>query len=425
MKTLHENALDIFNAAVQSVLPEPAVEKALTEWLNTWEQVLQKGNTIVISMGKAAWRMAAAAHQVMGRHITAGLVITKEGHSQGPIPSFEIMEAGHPVPDHRSVAAGERAMELVKNLTDKDHVIMLISGGGSALFEKPMKGVTLEEIMGITGQLLKAGASIDEINTIRKRLSAVKGGKFASLCQPATMFSIVLSDVLGDRLDVIASGPGVPDRSTSREAKEIAIKYKLPMSQMVKRALEEETPKTVSHHETVIAGNVSLLCQQAAQEAKRRGYTPLVLTTTLDCEARDAGKMLAAMAREICSPEESGCGLSSPCAVICGGETIVHVTGNGKGGRNQELALSAAFGIEKLENIVILSAGSDGTDGPTDAAGGLVDGQSLHRMRQRGIQPGKSLADNDSYHALKDSGDLVITGPTGTNVNDLMMILCR
>lgn len=425
MIILREDALNIFNTAVESVLPEAAVRRALGKWLDVNELQMKNGKLIVIALGKAAWRMASASHEIVGKYITAGMVVTKDHHSQGPIPSFEIMEASHPVPDQRSVTAGERAMELVKNLTGKDHVIMLISGGGSALFEKPMEGVTLDEIMGITQQLIQRGASIDEINTIRKRLSAVKGGKFARLCQPAKMFSVILSDVLGDRLDVIASGPGVPDHSTSVEAKEIAKDYDLTLSDMVENALELETPKSIPQHETMITGNVSLMCHRAAEEASKRGYTPLVLTTTLDCEARDAGKMLAAMAREVQEDSGKENKLTPPCAVIFGGETIVHVTGEGKGGRNQELSLSAAFGIEGLENVVILSAGSDGTDGPTDAAGGLVDGQSLKRMREQGIKPEKSLAGNDAYHALKGSEDLVMTGPTGTNVNDLMMVLCR
>ncbi len=425
MKSLREDALDIFNVAVQAVLPETAVRGALEKWLDGNEFGLENGKLVVIALGKAAWRMASASHEILGKYITTGLVVTKDNHSQGPIPSFEIMEASHPVPDRRSVIAGEKAVELVKNLTEKDHVIMLISGGGSALFEKTMEGVTLDEIMLVTEQLIQRGASIDEINTIRKRLSAVKGGKFAQLCQPAKMFSIILSDVLGDRLDVIASGPGVPDHSTSVEAKEIAKNYDLTLSEMVEKALELETPKSIPHHETMIAGNVSLMCHSAAEEAWKRGYKPLVLTTILDCEAREAGKMLAAMAREMQQDRGKENKLTPPCAVVFGGETIVHVTGEGKGGRNQELALSAAFGIEGLESVVILSAGSDGTDGPTDAAGGLVDGQSLRRMRDQGILPEKSLTDNDSYHALKASGDLVMTGPTGTNVNDLMMVLCR
>ncbi len=425
MKSLRQDALDIFNAAIQSVLPEAAVRSALGKWLEGNDSGLKNGKLVVIALGKAAWRMASASHEIIGQYITDGLVVTKDNHSQGPIPSFEIMEAGHPVPDQRSVAAGERAMELVKNLTEKDQVIMLISGGGSALFEKPMEGVTLDEIMLITRQLIQRGASIDEINTIRKRLSAVKGGKFAQLCQSAKMFSIVLSDVLGDRLDVIASGPGVPDRSTTAEAREIAKTYELDLSEMAEKALELEATKNMMEHDILIAGNVSLLCCRAAEEASKRGYTPLILTTTLDCEAREAGKMLAAMARDVQNPRGKEYSMAPPYAVIFGGETIVHVTGKGKGGRNQELALSAAFGIDGLENVVILSAGSDGTDGPTDAAGGLVDGQSLERMREQGILPKKSLHDNDAYHALRGSGDLVMTGPTGTNVNDLMMVLCR
>lgn len=262
-----------------------------------------------------------------------------------------------------------------------------------------------------------------EINTVRKHLSAVKGGKFAYKCGKAKIYAIVLSDVIGDRLDTIASGPAYPDSSTSQEALNIINRYKINISEDLKKVLQIETPKTVDNCETVITGSVTALCNAAASSAKQLGYNPIILTSTLDCEAKDAGKFFAAMAREIKNGENSF--IKPPCAVIAGGETVVRLVGKGKGGRNQELCLAAAMGIKGLEDLVIFSIGSDGTDGPTDAAGGLVDGLTVDRIKATGTLPETFLDNNDSYNALKDSGDLIITGSTGTNVNDVVVLLCK
>jgi hydroxypyruvate reductase len=311
---------------------------------------------------------------------------------------------------------------MVSGLKGTQTVVFLVSGGGSALFELPLDGASLSDIADITRQLLSCGANIVEINTIRKHLSQVKGGRFALKCAPAHVLSIVLSDVLNDPLDSIASGPAYPDSSTVDDAMEIVRKYKLKVPDAILELMAQETPKVLVNVATEITGNVNELCRGAKLAAQARGYDALVLTTTLDVEAREAGGFLAAIARQI---QKTGQPVKPPCAVILGGETVVHLHGSGKGGRNQELALAAAKGIDGLENTLVLSVGSDGTDGPTDAAGGMVTGTFAAACRAAGIDLDAHLDDNNSYHVLKAAGGLVVTGPTGTNVNDLMMVLCR
>jgi len=418
MTIIREDAFKIIDNSIKAVLPEASVIKAL-------ENKQFNGDIVVIAIGKAAWNMANATNEALGDSITKGIVVTKYDHAKGPIEGFEIVEAGHPVPDENSVIGATKALDLVKDLTENDNVILLISGGGSAIFEKPMDGVTLEDIMDITNQLLSSGADIIEINTIRKHLSAVKGGKFAYQCGKAQIYSIVLSDVLGDRLDSIASGPAYPDSSTSQEAISIVERYKIRISDSVREVLNIETPKKVENCETVVTGSVSALCEATARSAEELGYNPFILTSTLDCEAKDAGRYMAAIAREIKDKRRQGAFMKPPCAIIAGGETVVRVSGKGKGGRNQELALAAAMGIKGIEDVVIFSIGSDGTDGPTDAAGGIVDGDTINRIKSNKIEPEVYLDNNDSYNALKASGDLIITGSTGTNVNDVVVILCK
>jgi len=415
MTTLLEDAQAILREAIEAVLPEAAVEKALAR------HDIQ-GEAIVIAIGKAAWRMANAAVGMLQDKVLGGIVITKYGHALGDIPGLVIMEADHPVPDENGVHAAREALRLVSGLNREQTVVFLVSGGGSALFELPLEGVFLSDIADITKQLLACGANIVEINTIRKHLSQVKGGRFALHCAPAHVLSIVLSDVLGDPLDSIASGPAYPDSSTAKDALEIIKRYNLKVPESVLDLLQQETPKVLVNVTTEITGNVNELCRGAIIAAEARGYDTLVLTTTLDVEAREAGGFLAAMARQIC---KMGQPMKPPCAVILGGETVVHLRGHGKGGRNQELAVAAAKGIDGLENVLVLSVGSDGTDGPTDAAGGMVTGEFAATCRELGIDMDAHLAENNSYHVLKAAGGLVVTGPTGTNVNDLMMVLCR
>jgi len=417
-RTIRLDARTILDVSIRAVLPEAAVIAALKGREINREVVL-------VAIGKAAWNMAKAAGEILGSHIRGGVVVTKYGHSKGPLDRCEIIEAGHPIPDEQSVLGATKVLELVAGLTPDDQVIFLVSGGGSALFEKPLEGVSLEDLMGITSQLLSCGADIVEMNTIRKHLSAVKGGRFAQQCGGATIYAIVLSDVVGDKLDAIASGPAYPDRSTSAEAFGILKKYNIQIGGHLAEALGKETPKVVDNCETVVTGSVTALCDAAAKCAQQLGYSPYVLSTTIDGEAKEFGRFLAATAKEIRLHHPNQSFPEPPCAILAGGETVVRLSGNGKGGRNQELALAAALGIEGMEEVVVFSVGSDGTDGPTEAAGGIVDGQSIARMRARSIDPEGCLANNDSYHALKASGDLVVTGPTGTNVNDLMVVLLR
>ena len=415
MSSIAHDAQKIVQDSIAAVLPDAAVRRALEG------HTFARGVTLV-AIGKAAWRMAKAACDVLGDQIARGIVITKYGHSEGSLPALEIMEAGHPVPDENGIAAAHRALDLVSGLGAEDTVIFLVSGGGSALFELPLPGATLEDIAHLTRQLLACGADITEINALRKHLSAVKGGRFAQACAPASVLSIILSDVLGDPLDAIASGPAVPDTTTCEDVARIAAKYALDVPEHLRPLLERETPKTLRGVTTLVTGNVTALCDAAAKSAQALGYTPLVLTTTLACEAREAGAMLSAIAREI---RRSGQPVAAPCAIIAGGETVVHLRGKGKGGRNQELALAAAPGIAGLAETCVFSLGSDGTDGPTDAAGGVVTGEFADACRTKGLSIDAALADNDAYPLLEAMDALLMTGPTGTNVNDVSILLCR
>ncbi len=397
------DAEEIITSSVSAVLPDAAVMRALAGF--------QKGSgkVILLAVGKAAWHMASAAVRALG-HVDAGLVITKYGHAAGSIPGVQCLEAGHPVPDEHGFQAAEQALALTADLTPDDTVLFLLSGGGSALFEKPLIGE--DELQDITGQLFAAGASIIEINTIRKRLSGVKGGRFAEHCLPARVFSIILSDVVGDTVDMIASGPACPDSSTCGQALAIASKYGLHLSKQAEDCLHIETPKTLDNVENHITGSVRELCQAAANAAEKRGYRPVLLTDCMTCEAREAGRLLGSILK-------THAGDGEKLAFIAGGETVVHVTGSGKGGRNQELALVAAQEISGIPNAALFSVGSDGTDGPTDAAGGFVDGAALAALQANGLVLSEVLQNNDAYTALKAAGGLITTGPTGTNVNDV------
>lgn len=415
MSSMIQDAQKIVQDAIKAVLPDAAVQRALAS-----RRFLKPVKLIAI--GKAAWRMANAACAVLGDQVDCGVVITKYGHSEGEIARMEVFEAGHPVPDENSVRAARRALALVQGLTQEDTVLFLISGGGSALFELPLEGASLDDIASLTRQMLACGADIAEINTLRKHLSAVKGGRFGEACAPAHVECIVLSDVLGDSLDTIASGPAVPDQTSCADVQRIMAKYAFSVPEHLIPLLNRETPKRLSNVCTRITGNVTALCQAAADSAQTLGYHPLLVTTTLNCEAREAGAMLASIAREI---RRSGQPVQPPCAVIFGGETVVHLHGNGKGGRNQELALASAVGIDGLPDACIFSVGSDGTDGPTDAAGGIVTGEFAQKAKERGLSIEAALADNDSYAILHDMDAHLMTGPTGTNVNDVCVLLCR
>lgn len=405
--SLREHANIIIRAALEAAMPDTAVRKALSE------TTFPEGRLILVAAGKAGWQMAKAAYDQLGSRIDSGVVVTKYDHSKGPIANFDIYEAGHPVPDANSFRATQAAIDAVSGLSEKDTVLFLLSGGGSALFEKPI--IPESDLEQLTRNLLACGADIVEINTLRKRFSAVKGGRFAQICQPAKVFTIVLSDVLGDRLDMIASGPAYPDASTTEEALAIAKKYNLPMTEQMKQLLLAETPKQLDNVQTHITGSVRQLCMAAEKTCRELGYEPVTLTDCLCCTARDAGVFLANIARFHAA---SG----KPMAFLAGGETVVHLTGKGLGGRNQELALAAADGIAGM-NAAVFSLGSDGTDGPTDAAGGFVDGTTAAALRSQGVRISDVLQNNDAYHALQKCNGLIVTGPTGTNVNDISVLL--
>ena len=408
--TLREDANKIIQDSIQAAMPDSAVGRALERCS------FGSGRLLLTAAGKGGWQMAKAAYDVLGDRIQDGVVITKYDHAKGPIGNLRIFEAGHPVPDENSFRATQAAIDLVKDLTAEDTVLFLLSGGGSALFEKPL--IPAEELTDLTKQLLACGADIVEMNTVRKRLSAVKGGRYAELCAPARVFSIVLSDIIGDPLDMIASGPAYPDNSTCRQALNIVEKYGLKLSPQAMDLLRQETPKMLNNVETHITGSVRELCAAAAKSAKGLGYEPVILSDCLTCEAREAGSFLASVARYHRDVDQS-------IAFIAGGETVVHLTGDGKGGRNQELALSAAQGIEGLRGAAVFSVGSDGTDGPTDAAGGYVDSTTLGRLREQGVEIFEVLQRNDAYHALRKVDGLIITGGTGTNVNDVSVVLLK
>lgn len=404
--TLRQTTDTIITAGLQAVLPDAAVRRALA-------QFAPQGRVLLVAAGKAAWQMAHAALGVLGR-VDGGVVITKYGHVKGALPGVTCYEAGHPVPDENGFAATRRALDLVRGLDAADTVLFLLSGGGSALFEDPL--LPGAELQDITQQLLACGADIVEINTIRKRLSGVKGGRFARACAPARVYAIVLSDIVGDPLDMIASGPACADSSTCGQAVAIAEKYALRLSPAAAALLRQETPKTLSNVTTQITGSVRELCAATTDACRAQGYTPVLLTDRLTCEARDAGRFLGSIVR-------THAGSGQKTAYIAGGETVVHLTGHGLGGRNQELALAAAPALDGLRDCCVFSVGSDGTDGPTDAAGGYVDGTTLATLTAAGYEVARTLADNDAYHALQAVGGLIVTGPTGTNVNDVAVAL--
>ena len=438
-----DHLIDIFNAALAAVDPYHAVIRAITiehnclhaagaaYELDTFDRIL------VVGAGKATARMALAIEGALGDRITEGLIVVKEGHT-APLKIIKQVEASHPVPNEAGVEGTKRIVELVRAADEKTLVICLLSGGASALLVAPMNGLTLNDKQEVTSLLLQAGASIGELNAVRKHLSAVKGGRFAKAACPAQVVTMVLSDVIGDRLDVIASGPTARDSTTFADAMAVIEKYglkeKIPIRVLsfLERGMEGQEPETVKSgdsclHKTrnVIIGGITQALSAATEKARQLGFAPEVITGELQGEARDAARFLAAAAfraHDALRPGELRCLLS-------GGETTVTVKGKGKGGRNQELALAFALEIEGLEGVSLLSAGTDGTDGPTDAAGAIVDGGTASRARALGIDPVHYLDYNDSYMFFQRFDELsgnkshVITGPTGTNVMDLQIML--
>ncbi|HEX4595605.1 MAG TPA: glycerate kinase [Bryobacteraceae bacterium] len=431
--SLSRNALRIFKAALRAAAPGEAVLRHVKLVRN----VLSAGrkqyrlasfrNIYVIGAGKASAAMAQAIERLLGERITGGLINIKYGHST-KLHRIELNECGHPIPDRNGELGAQRIAEIARQAGADDLVVCLISGGASALLPLPAPPVTLEEKQETTRLLLHCGANIHELNCVRKHISAVKGGQLAQLAYPATVLALILSDVIGDDLDVIGSGPTVPDRSTFAEARAILAKYGIAgkVPKPVRDRLNgnsAETPKPgdkiFDNVQNLIVGSNRLAVDAAAEQARALGYRTLVLSTMIEGETRDVARMHAAIAKEI---RASGRPVKPPACVISGGETTVTIRGSGLGGRNQEFALAAALDIAGLKNVVVLSAGTDGTDGPTDAAGAIADGSTIARSE---LNAAAYLANNDSYHFFESLGDLIKTGPTGTNVADVRIMLLQ
>ncbi len=433
-----DKALGILRAALTAVDPRVA----LRSYLSREGHILRLGqdsyhlnrlhNLYVVGAGKASGAMAQALEEVLGNEVTAGLVNVKYGHTL-PTQKIVIQEAGHPLPDGAGLLATQEIVSLLHRAGEGDLVICLLSGGGSALLTLPQPEIPLEDLRRLTDLLLRCGATIQEINALRKHISQVKGGKLARLAYPATLVALILSDVVGDPLDAIASGPTVPDHTTYADAWRVLEKYdllaKAPPSivEHLRRGLEgkaEETPKEgdpiFQRTKNLIIGNNRKAALAAVEKAEELGFKALLLTTYMEGEAREMGKLLAALAKEVAY---HGQPVARPACLVLGGETTVTVKGNGLGGRNQEMALSAALVIAGMDHLLILCAATDGTDGLTEATGAIVEGDTVARARERGLDPLAYLSNNDSYHLFQALGDLVITGPTNTNVNDLALVL--
>jgi len=438
MKDPRKDALAIFQEGLKAADPFAAVERTLQvkeDRITVAERSYDAGRyrrILVIGGGKAASPMARALEHRFGSRIAKGLVVTKYGHDM-PLETVQLREAAHPVPDEAGEKGARDILSLLEDATEEDLVFCLLSGGGSALLPLPAPGITLPEKQATTRELLASGATIHEINAIRKHLSAIKGGGLAKAVWPGTLVSLILSDVIGDDLDTIASGPTVPDRSTFRECLEILDKYNLkervPESVLARfrrgtRGDEAETPKAgdpvFEKTQAVIVGSAGMSLTAAREEARRRGYNTLVLSSMIEGETRDVARVHAAVGKEIL---KTGQPVSRPGCVISGGETTVTLRGKGLGGRNTEFVLAAAMEIGGLPQVVVFSAGTDGTDGPTDAAGAVADGKTLARAEEQGLSAARYLADNDSYHFFEALGDLVKTGPTMTNVMDLRIVI--
>jgi glycerate 2-kinase len=428
--SLRRQALRIFQTAVQAAAPAEAVGRHLKlrgETLMAGGQRYSLNafwNIYVIGAGKAGAQMAQAIERLLGRRITGGLVNVKAQESSR-LRRVELNESGHPIPDRQGEQGAARIAEIAQRAGPDDLVICLISGGASALLPLPAPPVALAEKQATTRLLLNCGANIHEINCIRKHISLVKGGGLARLAYPATVLTLILSDVIGDDLDVIGSGPTVADRTTFAEAKAVFDKYAIwnQIPAAVRERLTAgalDTPKPgdpiFAKVQNLIVGSNRLAVDAAAREARSLGFRTLVLSTQVQGEAREVARVFAAIAREL---RATGRPVKPPACVIAGGETTVTIRGNGVGGRNQELALAAAIDIAGLKDVVVLSAGTDGADGPTDAAGAIADGTSV----ARGHDAIGMLANNDSYHFFEPLGDLIKTGPTGTNVADIQIIV--
>jgi glycerate 2-kinase len=438
MNRAREHAVAIFQAGVKAVNPAVALRRYVRRKGNNLAvgdrtyNLDEFKNIFVIGAGKASAAMAQPIEEILGDQLTSGFINVKYGHSR-PLSRIQVNEAGHPVPDEAGWRGAEKIIELLRSTGEKDAVIFLISGGGSALLPAPAEGLTLEDKQQLTNLLLQCGATIHEINAVRKHISRVKGGWLARLAHPATLISLILSDVIGDRLDSIASGPTVPDESTFEDCLHILEKYHLAakVHAAALRHLEkgsrheiDETPKpgdpVFGRTQNLIIASSALAVEAAAEKARSLGYNSLVLSTFIAGETREIARMHTALAKEVL---RSGQPVRRPACLISGGETTVTIRGSGIGGRNQEFSLAAAIDIDGLDDVVVLSGGTDGTDGPTDAAGAIADSTTVQRGRALGLEAEAYLRNNDSYRFFQPLGDLLVTGPTFTNVMDIHLIL--
>lgn len=440
IERMREQALAFFHSAIEAVDPIGAIHRHVS--MDSGSLVVS-GTRLelddfdriwVVGAGKGTAPMAQAMEGLLGKRIFEGAIVVKDGHGL-PLKRVRIHEANHPIPDQRGVQGGEDILSLVKRANDRDLVITLLSGGGSALLVAPAQGVTLKDKQEVTRLLLACGATIHEINAVRKHLSRIKGGGLARSAHPARVVSLILSDVIGDDLDVIASGPVVPDPSTFHQAEEVLKKHGIwekvskSVRERIKRGVNgniEETAKpgdkSFRNDITVLVGTNLQALEAARKKAEFQGYRTLILSAMVEGETREAAKMHAGIAKEIIA---SGHPIPPPACILFGGETTVTLQGKGKGGRNMEFALASALALEGEKHVVILSGGTDGTDGPTDAAGAIVDGETVARARSQGLDPLDHLRRNDSYPLFQSLGDLLITGPTRTNVMDVCIMLVR
>lgn len=431
-------------AALTAVAPDAAVRRQLSleddglRIAKFFYTLADYDRVFVVGGGKAGSPMSAAVKAVLGQRLTEGLVNVKHGYTLRTTEErrlssrIEIVEAGHPVPDEAGREGAERIVQMLADLNERDLVLVVISGGGSALLTLPSPGITLADVQTLTGTLLRCGATINEINTVRKHISQIKGGQLARRAYPATMISLILSDVVGNPLDVIASGPTVPDPTTFGEAWAVLERYgivdEVPAA-IVSRLRAglagqvAETPKpgdaVFARVQNVIVGSNEIAAQAAVDEARRQGLNSLLLSTFVEGEAREVARVFAGIAKGMAA---HGWPLVPPACLVAGGETTVTVRGKGSGGRNQELALAAALAIDGWEDVAVVGLATDGTDGPTDAAGGIAWGDTVARARELGLDAVDYLANNDAYHFFQALGDLIVTGPTNTNVNDLILV---
>lgn len=422
-----KDALTCLLASITAVEPAKLVSASVADLLAHVPAVRVAG------IGKAAGAMAKGAHAVLGERLTGGVLIVPPMVDVPAIPGVEVYRGGHPVPDENGVEGAHQVLRMAEGLSEDDVLLCLISGGGSALMTLPPEGVTLDEVRVTTDLLLRAGATIQELNCVRKHLDRLKGGRLARVTAPARAVALVLSDVCGDPLDVIASGPLSPDPTTFETAVHVLTAHDLweqiPASvrHHLERGLEGEEEESPTDSDPVfgmvdvrVVGNNRLAAEATRREAERLGYRTLLLSTSIAGEAREVGRVLAAIGREVLA---SGEPLPPPCCLVAAGETTVTVKGDGRGGRNQELALGGALELQGERGIVLASLGTDGVDGPTDAAGAIVDGSTIQRALEQGLDPLDTLARNDAYSFLQALGELIVTGPTGTNVMDIQIVM--